>query len=29
MHDRKLVGINEKEIFEQSRAAAQKLWDRM
>ena len=29
MKDRKLVGINEKEIFEQSRAAAQKLWDRM
>ena len=29
MHDRKLIGIDEKEIFEHSRAAAQKLWDRM
>ena len=29
MYDRKIVGINEKEIFGQSRAVAQKLWDRM
>lgn len=29
MLDRKLVGIDEKEIFEESRKVAQKLWDRM
>lgn len=29
MQDRKLVGINEKEIFKTSREVAKKLWDRM